>query len=209
MRSDVAAAVGAGLDLAAPEAKLVVDVGAGKITATLFTFGRIAAFGYLPYGMNRADEAVRDLVRARENLIISPRVCRMLKHTAFSQAGEALRVAAFDPVSRLPRYVSIDPACVQPSLNAVIAGILEMCRSALYDLTPECAQDALEDGIALCGGGALLPELDASLSEALGVPVSAVSDPAEAAARGLKLILDEQELYSPLIFDWQEAGLRL
>ena len=48
VRSDAAAAVGAGLELNGPEAKLLVDVGAGKMTCTLFTFGRVAAFGYLP-----------------------------------------------------------------------------------------------------------------------------------------------------------------
>src|SRR5699024_4492930 len=50
VRGDAAAALGAGLDLNAPEAKLVVDVGGGKLSATLFTFGRVAAYGHLPYG---------------------------------------------------------------------------------------------------------------------------------------------------------------
>ena len=63
VRTDAASAIGAGLDLNSPEAKLVVDMGAGKITATLFTFGRVAAFGYLPYGMNRIDDRIRRILR--------------------------------------------------------------------------------------------------------------------------------------------------
>ena len=63
VRSDAAAAIGAGLDLHSPEAKLVVDVGAGKVTATLFTLGRVAAFGHLPYGLDRIDERIRRIVR--------------------------------------------------------------------------------------------------------------------------------------------------
>ena len=37
IRSDAAMAVGAGLSILEPEASLLVDVGAGKISATLFT----------------------------------------------------------------------------------------------------------------------------------------------------------------------------
>ena len=62
---------------------------------------------------------------------------------------------------------------------------------------------------AMDRGGALLPDLDVSRAESLGVPVNAAPDPAEAVARGLKQILDEPELFAPLIYDWKEAGLRL
>ena len=53
IRSDVAAALGAGVDPLAPEGRMVVDVGAGAMTASVFTLGRVAASQTLPYGLDR------------------------------------------------------------------------------------------------------------------------------------------------------------
>ena len=94
VRSDAAAAVGAGLDLDAPEAKLVVDVGAGKISATLFTFGRVAAFGYLPYGLGRIDERVQRSIQMNYGYRIGRSSAREIKHTL----GTALPGAAASDV---------------------------------------------------------------------------------------------------------------
>ena len=81
VRSDVASAVGAGLDILSPEARLLVDVGAGKISATLFTFGRVAAYGYLPYGLNRIDERIQRIMRMDFGYRIGWTSAVEIKHT--------------------------------------------------------------------------------------------------------------------------------
>ncbi|MBQ4226835.1 MAG: rod shape-determining protein [Clostridia bacterium] len=209
VHADTAAALGCGLDVMAQKCCFILDIGARHMALSVLAGGRRIRRKSLMYGLDRADEAVRDAVRGQYGYIISPRQARILKHAAYAQAGTPLRASGLDVETRLPAYFEIDPASVQPCLNGVIAGLLEMCLAGLRELTPECAQDALERGLTLCGGGALLPGLDESLSESLNLPVHSDADPTEAVARGMKLIVDQSELYSPLIVDWREAGLKL
>ena len=73
IRSDAAMAVGAGLSILEPEASLLVDVGAGKISATLFTRGLVAAYAYLPYGVARIDERLARMLRTERGFLIGPK----------------------------------------------------------------------------------------------------------------------------------------
>ena len=98
------------------------------------------------------------------------------------------------------------------SVNAKRAGRVDAMSLAFEkagEVIRSLAEDLEKNGLTLTGGGSLLGGLAECLQSALGVPVKAADDPQEAAARGLKMILDDSELYSPLINDWREAGLRL
>ena len=207
--SDTAAALGCGLDVMGPEGCFLLDIGAEHMSFSAMAGGRRVLSRRIGYGMARADEAIREAVRQKEGVIVSERVARILKHAAFQDADRELTLPVFDPVSRLPKYMLLKPALAQDSLNEVVAGILEMCFGAVNALTPSLAEDLEKNGLTLTGGGSLLGGLAECLQSALGVPVKAADDPQEAAARGLKMILDDSELYSPLINDWREAGLRL
>ena len=134
VRSDVAAAVGAGLDLAAPEAKLVVDLGAGKITATLFTFGRVAAFGHLSYGMNRIDERIQHLLRTDFGIRVSRAAAIEIKHTL----GNALPGAAPKDVimhavgvnmaERRPAHFDVETQPVLYACEDLVAEVARLCQ---------------------------------------------------------------------------------
>ena len=103
VRGDSAAAIGAGLDLDAPEAKLVVDIGAGKISATLFTLGRIASYGYLPYGMNRIDERS---ARHSPELRLSNRQIQRARNQTYAghSASECRRIRRSDAYDGIQHF---------------------------------------------------------------------------------------------------------
>ena len=205
---DMAAALGADLDLMGEHGCFLLDMGADRMTFSVLAGGRRVRARTLNYGMDRADEAIIDRVRREQGMIISRRVARLLKHSAFSASPFNEKLPAFDPLTRLPVTIQLDPALAQDSLNEIVSGVLELCKGTLSGLSPELNSDAARYGITLVGGGSLLGSLDVCLNNELGLPVSAASDPCEAAARGLRLILKQSELYSPLIIDWREGSLR-
>ncbi len=55
---------------------------------------------------------------------------------------------------------------------------------------PELAADLVENGIHLCGGGALLRGLDHTLHQATDLEVRLVDDPLSCVARGTSVYLD-------------------
>ena len=206
---DMAAGLGAGLDIMGESGCFLLDIGAAQMTFSVLAGGRRIRVRSLPYGMDRADEQIIDRVQSEKGLIITRRVARLLKHSAFSDSAKAAMLPVFDPYTRLPRYEQLDPAMAQDSLNEIVAGILDLCKGAMSGLSPELNEDAARFGLILTGGGSLLSGLDVCLKNELLFPVYTAQEPREAVWRGLKRILEEPELYSPLIIDWREGSLRL
>ena len=137
VRGDAAAALGAGLDLNAPEAKLVVDVGGGKLSATLFTFGRVAAYGHLPYGMGRIDERVERILRVESGYRIGRTAAREIKHTLGSALPEAaprdviMHMTGFSIADRLPRNFDVETKPVLDACEDVVRELAGLCASVV------------------------------------------------------------------------------
>ena len=209
VRSDAAAAVGAGLDLNAPEAKLVVDLGAGKITATLFTFGRVAAFGYLPYGFSRIDDRIRRILRTEYGHRVGRAASIEIKHTLGSALPETapkdiiMHATGIDLAQRMPVTFDVE---TQPVLNAcedVVAEVARLCAAVADNAPEELSADLNDAGAVLTGGGANLAELDRRIGQALGIPCRVADAPADCAVRGLAAIMANPDAYAGIVQDKQ------
>ena len=209
VRSDAAAAVGAGLDLNAPEAKLVVDIGAGKITATLFTLGRVASFGYLPYGFSRIDDRIRRILRTEHGHRVGKAASIEIKHTLGSAMPETapkdiiMHATGIDLAQRMPVNFDVE---TQPVLNAcedVVAEVARLCASVADNAPEELSADLNDAGCVLTGGGANLSELDRRVGQALGIPCRVADAPADCAVRGLMAIMENPDAYKGIIEDRQ------
>lgn len=201
VRSDYAAAIGAGLDLQAPEAKLLIDVGAGKVTVTLFTLGRVAAFGYLPYGLNRIDERIQRIVRTEGGYRIGLSSAREIKHTLGTALPEAaprdiiMRMTGFSMERRLPEVFDIATDPVIYACEEVVREIAGLCASVVSEIPEELSADLNDAGAVLVGGGAELSGLDKRIGDTLGIPCRIADSPSRCAARGLVEIMHAPEKY--------------
>jgi rod shape-determining protein MreB len=59
--------------------------------------------------------------------------------------------------------------------------------------------DTLKSGIVLTGGGALMPGLTVCMSESVGLNVFIAEEPLSAVARGLGIILESFDTYTPVL----------
>ena len=173
VRSDYAAAVGAGLDIHAPEAKLVIDLGAGKVTVTLFTLGRVAAFGFLPYGLGRIDERIQRIVRTEGGYRIGLSSAREIKHTLGTALPEAaphdiiMHMTGFSMERRLPEAFDIETAPVLYACEEVVREIAGLCASVVSEIPEELSADLNDAGAVLVGSGAEMAGLDKRIGDTL------------------------------------------
>ncbi len=205
VRSDAAAAVGAGLDLNGPEAKLLVDVGAGKMTCTLFTFGRVAAFGYVPYGLNRIDDRVRRILRSdfgyRVGKAQSEEITRTLGSAMPDKAPRDIIMHATGIAMKDRKPVNFDVE-TKPVLDAcedVVSELARLCCSVVDNAPEELSADLNDTGAVLTGGGAVMADLDRRLGQALGIPCRVADAPETCAIRGLWRIMDDPNAYAQML----------
>ena len=197
VRSDVAAALGAGLDILAPEARLLIDIGAGKISASLFTYGRVAAYGYLPYGLNRIDERIRRIMRVQSGCRIGWSAAVEIKHTLGTAMPDKapkdviMHTTGVSMSDRLPMHIDVETQPVLDACEDVVSEIARMC-AAVVDAAPEgLAADLNDAGAVLAGAGAAMTEMDRRLGQALGIPCRVADAPATCAARGMARIIED------------------
>ena len=212
VRSDAAAALGAGLDLKGPEAKLVVDMGAGKITATLFTLGRVAAQGHLPYGLGRIDERVQRIVRTESGYRIGLSSAREIKHTLGTALPEAapediiMRMTGFSLERRQPETFDVETRPVIHACEEVVSEVAGLCASVVTEVSEELSADLIDSGITLVGGGAEMPGLDKRLGDTLGIPCRIADAPSKCAVRGLFRVMQDPDEYESVIMRRSRKG---
>lgn len=211
VRADAAAALGAGLDLNAPEAKLLVDVGDGKLSATLFTFGRVAAYGYLPYGMGRIDQRIQRIIRTDFGYRIGRTGAMEIKHTLGSaQPGSApsdviMHMTGFSIADRLPRHFDVETRPVLEACEDVVRELAGMCASVVDNAPEELSADLNDAGAVLTGAGAEMTGLDKRIGDALGIPCRVADAPGTCAIRGLYRIMEDPDAYAPMFLEQKSA----
>ncbi len=207
VRSDAAMAIGAGMDLKAPEAKLLIDMGAGKLSATLFTFGRVAAYGYLPYGMNRIDERIQRIIQTDYGYRIGINTSREIKHTlgsalpATAPQDVIMHTTGFSQVTRLPRHFDVETRPVLDACEDVVREMLGLCASVVDNAPEELSADLNDAGAVLAGGGAELTGLDKRIGDALGIPCRVADVPSTCGIRGLYQIMQSPDDYPAVFMD--------
>ena len=209
VRSDAAAAIGAGLDLNGPEAKLLVDVGAGKITATLFTFGRVAAFGYLPYGMNRVDDRIRRILRSDYGYRVGAAAAEEIKHTLGSAMPDKsprdiiMHAAGINVAQRMPVNFDVETKPVLDACEDVVSELARLVNTVVDNAPEELSADLNDAGAVLTGGGAAMTELDRRVGQALGIPCRVADAPETCAVRGLWRVMENPESYRGVMMERQ------
>ena len=201
VRSDCVHALGAGLDVNAPEAKLVMDIGAGKVTATLITMGRVAAFDYMPYGLERIDERIQQAVRMHAGFRIGRSSAEEIKRTLGSALPSAaprdviMHMSGFSIAERLPGRFDVETGPVLRACEDVVREIVSLVSGVVDGAPEELSADLNDAGVVLTGGGALLTGIDKRVGDQLGVPCAIADAPAGCGVRGLQALLEDPEAF--------------
>jgi rod shape-determining protein MreB len=188
----VAAAAGAGLDLAAGEGGFIVDVGGGTTEVAAVAGWRVVRAESLRMAGNAMDEAIVNAARGGLGLILSQRAARQLKAELGLTGGEGgwAEAVGLDAARRTPRIEKVPGDLVSAALEPVVAAIGRTVQDVLSDIPAGLAEDVVRGKVRLTGGGALLPGLAGRIEEIAEIGAIVADDPLRCVVRGAALMLD-------------------
>ncbi|MGP7995934.1 MAG: rod shape-determining protein [Streptosporangiaceae bacterium] len=188
----VAAAAGAGFDLAEGSGVFIVDVGGGTTEAAVVAGGQIVRAESLRMGGNAMDDAIVAAVKSELGLLLGRNAARSLKTTlGVAEDGTGwMEAVGVDAARRTPRVEHVPGRLVARALEHIITAIVDCVQEMLSDIPPNLAEDVVRGKIRLAGGGALLPGLANRIEAATEIPVLVVDDPLRCVVRGAAEILE-------------------
>ena len=193
----LAAALGAGLDIAEPCGAMVVEIGGGTTDVAVLSLGGIVVSESLRIGGDRFDESLVSFVKKEYKIMIGERTAEEMKvqiGTAFPNSrNETMEVRGRDLLSGLPKTVRITSEETREALAEPVALIVQCVKSVLENTPPELASDIMDRGIVMTGGGSLLHGLDRLIQEETGIPTYLAEDPLSCVALGTGKALESLE----------------
>jgi rod shape-determining protein MreB len=195
IEESLAAAIGAGIEIAEPIGRMVVDVGGGTSEVAIISLGGLVVSRSQKVGGYDLDDAISSFLRTAHRMAVGTQTAEEIK----LQIGSALAVAeeretfvrGRDLTSGLPREVVLTSAEVRAALEPPVAEMLAAIHSALEDCPPELAADITRHGIVLTGGGALLKGFAERVEQETGMSVVVADDPLLCVALGAGATLEE------------------
>ena len=201
----MAAAIGIGIDVEAPEGNMIVDIGGGTSEIAIISLNGVVYSNSVRIGGNRFDQAIIDYVRNTKRYEIGEATAEKVKVEIGSAYAEQEMheevVRGRSVVEGVPRSFTLNSNEILEALSDPIKGIVNAVRTALEKSPPELAADIYEHGMVLSGGGALLHNLDKLLREETGIPVLIADDPLTCVARGGGKALEMYDSQDSEIFD--------
>jgi rod shape-determining protein MreB len=194
----MAAGIGAGLPIADPTASMIVDIGGGTTEVAIMSLGDIATTRSIRIGGNDIDEAIINHLKRTYNLVIGEARAEKVKIEIGSviplQEELTMEVAGRDITSGLPKKIVVTSKEVRQAVRGPIAAIIDVITATLEKTEPELAADLIDNGIHICGGGALLRGMDTLLADATGLKVQIAQDPLSCVALGTCMYLENMQL---------------
>ena len=188
----MAAALGCGLPLDQPQGSMVVDIGAGTTEAAVVSLGGVVASEFRRSGGLDLDLDIRGYVERRHGLRTSLASAERVKHALATATPAVQPSSAEETVQVRGRHVrtgAVQAVTLTATevTDAVYDKVMEMVDAVVACLgwaPPEIANDLIENGIHLVGGGSLLDGMAARISHDTKVPVRVVDDPQRVVVTG-------------------------
>ncbi len=192
----MAAALGAGMPVEAPQGSMIVNIGAGTSEAAVISLGGIVSARSIRTGGTLMDNAIVSYMRRKYGITIGAKTAEELK-IEIGSAVAASKSGIYDVKGRetssgLPKNIRIKAEEIKDIIGGIIDTIVNMILDTLEDTPPELAADILSSGIVLSGGGALIKGLDEVVEKATGIRTRIADKPTECVCIGTGMALSNQ-----------------
>ncbi|MCF0214483.1 MAG: rod shape-determining protein, partial [Muribaculaceae bacterium] len=201
----MAAALGIGLDVLAPEGNMIVDIGGGTTEIAVISLGGIVSNKSIQVAGDDLTADIQEHMSRVHNVRVGERTAEKIKINVGSALTELENppadfvVHAPNRMTSLPMEVPVSYQEISHAIEKSISKIEAAVLSALEQTPPELYADIVRNGIYLAGGGALLRGLDKRLTDKIGIQFHIAEDPLLAVARGTGVALKNIERFNFLI----------
>jgi rod shape-determining protein MreB len=194
----MAAAIGADLPITEPGGNMVVDIGGGTTDVAVISLSGIVVAKSIRIASNEMDEAIVQYIKKKYNMLIGERTAEQIK----IKIGSAypldepleMEIKGRDLAQGIPKTLNINDSEVREALEGVVQALIEVVKNTLERTPPELSADIVDRGIVLCGGGALLKNLDKRFREETSLPIFVADDPLSSVVLGAGKVLENLPL---------------
>lgn len=194
----IAAAIGAGIDIAQPNGNMVIDIGGGTTDIAVISLGGSVVSDSIKLGGDKFDQAIIKYIKKEYNVLIGERSAEKLKieiGTAIKEdEPRTMNISGRNLIKGLPVTIQVSSTEILEALDSCIEQIITATRNLLEKTPPELAADISDKGIIMTGGGAMLHGLDQRIKQETGIEVTLAHDPLSCVAKGTGLSLGSLDL---------------
>ena len=202
----MAAAVGIGLDVEAPEGCMIVDIGGGTTEIAVISLGGMVSNKSIRIAGDDFTGDIIDYMNRQHNIKVGERMAEQIKIKVGSalidlgeEAPEDYVVHGPNKMTALPMEVPVSYQEIAHCLDKSITKIETAVLAALEETPPELYADLVRNGIYLAGGGALLRGLAKRLTDKIQIQFHVADDPLHAVARGTGIALKNIDRFQFLL----------
>jgi len=193
----MAAAIGAGINVGEPSGNMIIDIGGGTTEVAVISLGGIVVSNSLRIAGDELNEDIIEYIKKRKNLAIGETTAEAIKISIGCalplMTDTPMEIRGRDLISGLPRNIIVNSSEIMEALSESIFKIINTVKQTLEKTPPELAADLVEKGIYLCGGGALIQNLDNLLSQEINMPVIVAESPLDCVVKGTGKTLEDLE----------------
>ena len=194
----IAAAIGAGIDIAKPCGNMVVDIGGGTTDIAVISLGGSVENTSIKVAGDKFDEYIVKYIKKKHNMMIGERTAEDLKINigcVYPKIQDVdMEIRGRDLVTGLPKTVTVYSSEMLEALIEPAMMIVDAVHSVLEKTPPELAADISDKGIYMTGGGCLVEGLDRLLQEKTGINVMIANDAVSCVALGTGKALDNLDV---------------
>jgi len=192
----MAAAIGIGIDVLAPEGNMIVDIGGGTTEIAVISLGGLVSNNSVKVAGDDFTADIQEYMARQHNIKVSERMAERIKINVGaaltdlgSDAPEDYIVNGPNKITALPMSVPICYQEIAHCLDRSIAKIESAVLNALENTPPELYADILNNGIYLSGGGSMLHGISKRLADKIGIEFHVAAEPLLSVAKGTGIAL--------------------
>jgi len=191
----MAAAIGVGIDVLAPEGHMIVDIGGGTTEIAVISLGGIVEDQSIDTAGDELTQDIMDHMREKHQIKVGERTAEQIKiqvgavYADLDEAPADFTVWGANMMDTMPRKVEVNYREIAECLDNSIGKIESAILRTLEATPPELYADIVANGVVLTGGGALLRGLDKRLSKRFGLDFKIAENPLHSVALGTGIAL--------------------
>lgn len=200
VRSTVASAIGAGLNVNSPRGCMIVDIGGGMTQVSVISSGSIVKSRSIKLAGERLDNAIINYLRTKRDLFIGEVSAEMIKVCVGSAVGDAdrgmLEVSGRNEKLKCAQTIRVNTLDVYDAVHAALEAICRTILSVLESTPPEIAGDIYDYGLMLVGGGANIHGMPELITKKTGLRVTVAKNPMDCECIGIGRLIEKPTLLS-------------
>ena len=201
----MAAALGVGLDVEAPEGNMIIDIGGGTTEVAVISLGGIVCSQSINVAGDVFTEDIQSYIRQQHNVRIGERTAEEIKMSVgaaiqdLDNPPEDFVVTGPSLMTSLPATIRLSSQEIAYALEKSLVKVDAAVMKVLEQIPPELYSDIVKNGVYLAGGGALIRGLDRRLQEKTNIKFHVADEPLLAVARGTGIALKNINRFSFLM----------